>query len=289
MKRVIALIGLIFASILLSGCGQVVEPGFKAKFLSRDGYSPEIKESGRYNVFWWEELVFLETSTKTVSVPLTVKMADGLDLKFNINFRTRIGGNDKVLNAMFNDVKVDVDDNDRKVITLDKVFAIYGNDVVSNVGRSVLGKYKVEEVAKKYDDINQQLQVKLSEAMKNNPLEVSNVTLADVVWPKVITDAIEKQSERELAIKTEENQQAIEMVKRTNQLRLAEADREIELTKARTLRDQNAITNEGLSDKLLAYKALDVQEKMAENKAAVFVPYEALNSPGLSNRVFNNK
>lgn len=288
MKKLFSIVGLVMIATLLSGCGQIVEPGFKAKFLSSSGYSNEIKEPGKYQVWWGEKLIKLDTSTKAISIPLTVKMADEMDLSFSVNFRTRVGGNDKVLNAMFNDIRPQDTDNGL-IISLDQVFSVYGNDVVSNVARSVVGKYKVSEVSKNYDTINEQLQAKLIEAMKNNPLEVSNVTVANITWPKVITDAIEKQQERELAIKTEENQQAIEMVKRTNQLKLAEADREIELTRARTLRDQNAITADGLSDKLIAYKALEVQQSMADNKSAVFVPYEAFNAPGLSNLIFSAK
>lgn len=288
MKKLFSIVGLVMIAALLSGCGQIVEPGFKAKFLSSSGYSNEIKEPGKYQVWLGEKLIKLDTSTKAISIPLTVKMADEMDLSFSVNFRTRVGGNDKVLNAMFNDIRPQ-DTDKGLIISLDQVFSVYGNDVVSNVARSVVGKYKVSEVSKNYDTINEQLQAKLIEAMKNNPLEVSNVTVANITWPKVITDAIEKQQERELAIKTEENQQAIEMVKRTNQLKLAEADREIELTRARTLRDQNAITADGLSDKLIAYKALEVQQSMADNKSAVFVPYEAFNTPGLSNRIFSAK
>lgn len=288
MKKLFSIVGLVMIATLLSGCGQIVEPGFKAKFLSSSGYSNEIKEPGKYQVWLGEKLIKLDTSTKAISIPLTVKMADEMDLSFSVNFRTRVGGNDKVLNAMFNDIRPQ-DTDKGLIISLDQVFSVYGNDVVSNVARSVVGKYKVSEVSKNYDTINEQLQAKLIEAMKNNPLEVSNVTVANITWPKVITDAIEKQQERELAIKTEENQQAIEMVKRTNQLKLAEADREIELTRARTLRDQNAITADGLSDKLIAYKALEVQQSMADNKSAVFVPYEAFNTPGLSNRIFSAK
>ncbi|MNE78382.1 hypothetical protein D3C80_1747830 [compost metagenome] len=123
--------------------------------------------------------------------------------------------------------------------------------------------------------------------MANSPLEVSNVTLGNLRYPDVITTAIEKQSERRLAIETETNQQAIETTKRTNQLALAQLDRDIELTRARTLRDANSITADGLSPMLLAYKALDVQAEMAKNNSAVFVPYEAMGNTGLSNRIFN--
>lgn len=275
------------AAMVLSGCGQDIEPGFKGKIMDKNGYSADIRETGRVYVWGSESLVLLETSTKNYSLPVTVKMKDDMDLDFSVNFRTRVGGSDKVLNALFNDITADGDHKGTKTITLDKVYSVYGNDVVSNVARSVVSKYAVSEVSNNYDQINHQLQTALKEAMANNPLEISNVTMAKISWPKVITDAIEKQQERELAIKTEANQQAIEMVKRTNALALANADRETALTRARTLRDENEITSAGISDKLLAYRALEVQEKMAENKAAIFVPYEAMNTSGMSNRIFN--
>lgn len=277
---------LLVAALVLTGCGENIEPGFKGKIMDKNGYSADIKETGRYYIWGSESLVLLETSTKSFSIPLTVKMKDEMDLTFKVNFRTRVGGSDKVLNALFNDITADSEHGDKKTISLNKVYEVYGNDVVSNVARSVVGKYQVNQVSANYDLINDQLQAALIKAMANNPLEISNVTIAEISWPKVITDAIEKQQERELAIKTEANQQAIEMVKRENALKLAQADREIELTRARTLRDQNAITADGINDKLLAYRALEVQEKMAENKAAIFVPYEALGTGGLSNRIF---
>lgn len=290
IKRIFGLFALVAVVISLSGCGEVVSPGYKAKMLDSNGFSGDILDPGRHQVWMNEELVVLETSTQTISIPLNVKMADDLELSFKINFRTRVNGKDDVLNAVFRDIKpTKNEDTGYKTISLDQVFAVYGRDTLSNIARSVVSKYKVTDVSKNYDLINKQLQVQLQEAMKNNPLEVSNVTLADIGWPEIITKAIESQQERELSIKTEQNQQDIEMVKRTNALALAQADREIELTKARTLRDQNAITNDGLSDKLIAYKALEVQALMAENKNAVFVPYEAFGNTGMSNRIFNSK
>lgn len=289
IKKFMSVFAMLAIALVLSGCGDDIEPGFKGKIMDKNGYSADIRETGRVYIWGSESLVLLETSTKNFSVPVSVKMKDDMDLDFKVNFRTRVSGSDKVLNALFNDIKPDGDYHGNRAITLDKVYSVYGNDVVSNVARSVVGKYQVSQVNANYDLINQQLQEALKVAMVNNPLEISNVTVAEISWPKLITDAIEKQQERELAIKTEANQQAIEMVKRTNALALANADRETALTRARTLRDENEITSAGISDKLLAYRALEVQEKMAENNAAVFVPYEAFGTSGVSNRIFNNK
>jgi hypothetical protein len=271
------------AVVALQGCSfEVIPPAFKGKVLTTTGYNKEILEPGKETLWGRDELVLLETGTRTVAETITVKMEDKLDLTFDVKFRTRIGGNEKVLNQMFNDIQV----RDKRV-TLQQVYGVYGMDVVQSVSRSVVGKYKTEEVGANFDTITSELAERLTKAMVNSPLEVSNVTLGNLKYPEVITAAIEKQSERRLAIETETNQQAIETTKRTNALALAQLDRDIELTKAKTLRDSNAITADGLSPMLLAYKALDVQGQMAENKAAVFVPYEAMNSTGVSNRIFN--
>lgn len=270
------------AVVALQGCSfEVIPPAFKGKVLTTTGYNKEILEPGKETLWGRDELVLLETGTRTVAETITVKMDDRLDLTFDVRFRTRIGGNEKVLNQMFNDIQV----KDKRV-TLQQVYGVYGLDVVQSAARSVVGKYKTEEVGANFDKITSELSERLMKTMANSPLEVSNVTLGNLKYPEVITAAIEKQSERRLAIETETNQQAIETVKRDNQLRLAQLDRDIELTKAKTLRDANAITADGLSDRLLAYKALDVQGQMAENKAAVFVPYEAFSSPGMQQRVF---
>jgi hypothetical protein len=122
--------------------------------------------------------------------------------------------------------------------------------------------------------------------MVNSPLEVSNITLANIQYPDVIVKAIEAQQERKLAIETEANNQAVEMVKKENELKLAQADYEIRMTKAKALRDENKTTAEGLNSMLLEYRRLEVLESMTKNNNAVFVPYEGLGSSGVSNRMF---
>lgn len=270
------------AVVVLTGCSpQIIPPAFKGKILTTSGYNVEILEPTKLNIYGRDELVLLETGMRNVSETMSVKMKDKLTLTFDVRFRARVGGTEAVLNSMFNDIVVT-----RNVVTFDQVYGVYGRDVVQQVARSVVGKYDTEEVPLNFDVITQDLAIALSKAMVSSPLEVSNFTLGALEYPPTIVKAIENQSERKLAIETEANQQAIETVKRTNELALAILDRETDLAKARTLRDANLITAAGLSDVLLRNRALDVQAEMAKNNAAVFVPYEALNSSGVSNRVF---
>jgi len=268
---------------LLTGCGfYTVPPASKGKILSTSGYSVDVKETGKYLLWGRDSMVVLDTSTQVMSEPIAVKMQDSMTLNFQVRFRTRIAGNDKVINAMFNDIT-----HEDYRVSLQKVYGVYGRDVVQSVARSVVGKYNTEEVAANFDKITQDLHKELSTRMQGSPLEVSNITLANIDYPDVIDKAIEAQQERKLAIETESNQQAIEMVKKTNELTLAKADYEIRMTKAQALRDENKTTAEGLNSMLLEYRRLEVLESMTKNSNAVFVPYEGLGSSGVSNRMFS--
>lgn len=269
-------------AVAMVGCSKVtVPPAAKGKVLSAAGYSTDVKETGKYWLWLTEDIVILDTSTQTVAEDIQVKMKDDLTLGLKVRFRTRISGNDKVINSMFNDIK----HQDYKV-TLPMVYGVYGKDVVQSVSRSVLSKYEVAEVSNNYDKISQELTTALRKAMENSPLEVSNITMADLDYPKEIDDAIKKQNERKFAIQTEENEQAVKMVQKRNEMELANADYNIRMKKAETLRDENLKTAAGLNPMLLQYRQLDVLEAMTKSDNKVFVPYESLHNVGMQTRAF---
>ena len=64
-----------------------------------------------------------------------------------------------------------------------------------------------------------------------------------------------------MAIQTEVNDQAVKMVQKENELKLALADYEIRMTKARAIRDENKTTAEGLNPILLQYRQIEMMEK----------------------------
>ena len=260
---------------------STVPPAAKGKILSASGYSADVKETGKYWLFGFKNMVILDTSTQMISENINVKMSDNLDLPFQLHFRTRIHGDDKVINAMFNDIT-----HENYHVSLGRVYQVYGRNVVTNAARTVMSKYKVADVAVNFEKINNDIHIEIKKRMVGSPLEVSDVTLANVKYPDVITRAIESQQERELAIETERNQQAIEILKKTNELELVEADFEIRVKKAEAIKAENEITSKGLNPLLLAYRNLEVMEKLAESENKVFVPYSALGEVGVNNQMF---
>lgn len=284
MKKLINLflMGVMLATV--TACGfDVVPPATKGKVLTTSGYQPDILEPGKYTMWGRDDLILLQTNTSTYAERVNVVLADKLTLTAEVKFRGRIGGDKKTINAMFNDITPGPD----AIVSFDEVYAVYGRMAVRNKVREIISAYSVNDVHANYARLSKEIAASLKDTLKNTPLEISDVALGSIAYPQVVTDAINTAKEREMAIKREEAQAAIDLVKKKNERLLAEADYQIEITRAKAIRDKNMIIGEGVTPELLKLRALEVQEKMAENKSAVFMPYEAMGSAGAQMRMYS--
>lgn len=284
LARIMVVAAMAFAAV---GCSrETILPTEKGKILSPTGFSQDMKEAGVYTVWGRDRMIRIDGSTQNRTQPVKVRMADKLELGIGVTFRGRIKNDPKILNAMFKDIKLPADER----ITFDQVYAIYGQDVVARTTRDVLNKYNNEQFLTSQAELQKEVAEAVVLAMQTSPLEVSNITLTNPDLPGEITKAINKQAERELAIKTEENNQAVRLVEKTNEMALAVADQAVRIKRAETIKRENEITNAGLSPQLLEYRRIEAAETIAkvqaENDKATFVPYEALGAVGVSNKMF---
>lgn len=272
--------------VLMTGCSwETVPPTAKGKILTTSGYQPDILEPGKYTLWGRDQLIVLQTNTNTYKENVKIVLADKLTLSAEIRFRGRIAGTDKIINSMFNDIVPGED----MVVSFNEVYAIYGRMAVRNKTREIISQYSVEDVHKNYARLSKQIGESLIENFKTTPLEVSDVALGNIAYPDVVTKAIDAAKERELAIKKEEAQAEINLTKKKNERLLAEANYQIEIIKAKAVRDKNKIIGQGVTKELLQLRALEVQEEMAKNEAAVFMPFEAMGSIGAQIRMFKSK
>lgn len=280
MKKLF-IIPLLFVLTIATGCTQQVPPAHLGKILTPSGYSPDVYPPSRVVVGPRETLVLLETATATATEPMTVVMQDKLTLTADVRFRTRIAGDKATINSMFNDITPV-----KGRVSLDQVYQTYGKMIVRNKAREVLSGYTVEDVHKNYARISSEIFEAVVPAFDSIPLEIADVALGNIQYPSIVTAAVEKAMERKMAIEQEKNQAEIDMVKKKNAERLAEAQYRIEMIKAKTLRDSNKTIGDGVTPMLIQYRALEVQEKMSENGNAVFMPFAALGSSGAQMRMF---
>ncbi|MBL4940512.1 MAG: hypothetical protein JKY81_02470 [Colwellia sp.] len=282
MKLIIK-VALMLSLISMAACSfPTVPPTAKGKILTTAGYDTDIKEPGKYTLWGRDTMILIQTNTNTYKEVVNVVLQDKLTLQAEVRFRGRLAGSKTVLNSMFNDI-VPGEDN---MVSFNEVYKIYGRMAVRNKAREILSQYSVEDVHKNYSRLSGEIGKALIKALEGTPLEISDVALGNIAYPKVVTDAVEQAKKRELDIKKEQAQAAIDMVKKKNERILAEADYQIEITKAKAIRDANKIIGQGVTPELLKLRALDVQRAMAKNGSAVFIPYEAMNSIGAQVRMY---
>lgn len=290
MKLMRNLLFVFLATFVLAGCSfDRVPPAHKGKLLTASGYQDTVLEPGRQFRWMWQHLILLDMSTQTFKEPMTVILQDRLELEFDVQFRARMASDPQIINAMFDDIKID-----RKIgiLELEKVYRTYGRMIVQNQARSVLNQYTSNEVYVNYARISQELADAISPQLEHTPIRLEDVIIGNIEFPEVVTKAVEVAKERELDIERERAQNEIDLLRRSNEKRLAEAEYETRMTKARTIRDENRMIAEGISDDLLSWRSLEIQEKFAENAGEggnqTFVPIEALSSPGMQVRMYQD-
>lgn len=282
-KAILKGLGLaIVASVLLTGCNEQVPAGYKGKILGKSGFQPEVYPPSKVwldNNIWNmtpEELYFVQTTTKKYSQPIKVLLKDKLTLNAHIIFRGRINGKDDVINSIFNDIPM----ND-KVVTTDEVYNTYGKMIVLNTAREIISQYNVDEVNKNYARITVELYNAIKPKLKGLPIEISDVTIGNIEYPKIVTDAIEAAKERRMKIEQEKAQVQIELTKVEGQEAVAKAQYRIKMLEAKRIADYNKKIAEGVTPDLLKLRNLEVQEKMINaiqnNKNVIYMPMDMMN------------
>lgn len=262
MKQLIKLLLITLAAIFfLTGCNEQIPAGYKGKIMGKSGFQPEIYPPSKVwvnNNAWnltHEKMYLVQTTTKKYSQPIKVLLKDKLTLKAEIVFRGRINGSDTILNTIFNDMQM----NDT-VVTTDEVYEVYAKMVVLNTAREVISKYNVDEVNTNYARITTELYNVLKPKLTGLPIEISDVTIGAIEYPKIVTTAIEDAKERRMAIEKEQANVQIALTKKKGQEELAKADYAIKMLEAKRIRDYNAMTAKGITPELLQLRRLELRE-----------------------------
>lgn len=283
MKKLMLWIGAAVIAASLTGCGnETVPPAHKGKILSASGFSPDTLQPGRHWVGINEKMILIQTGTEMYKEEMTVLLADKMEITFDVRARVHIGGKEDIINAMFNDMVLT-----GNTLYTGAVYKKYGEMVVRGVSRKVVNKYGVDDVHSNFQNIEDEIKSELSKAFKKTPLVLANATLGKVKYPEVVTKAVEKQKERQLAIETAQNQVKVTLEEKKGQEQVAQAEYRIEMLKAKRIRDYNKMIASGITPDLLKLRALEVQEKLADKDGnTVFMPFEALHNPGAQMRMY---
>jgi hypothetical protein len=291
MKKYIMLLVAIIGMMSLTGCNyETVPQGTKGKVLDRSGFNPEVYNPSRVNTGWHGHLILVETVTHTVNEKVTVRMKDDMNLVVQVRFQLRMGEREESLNAVFNDIKP----ADDKLITLGQVYNVYGKMLVNKITREVLSQYNIGDVNDNFNHISADIYKRTLNAFKPTPLIITDVALGKLDYPQVIDDAIEAAAKRELEIKQAEADVQVRLTELKGKEQVAKGEYRIKMQEAKRIRDYNAMIAKGITPELLELRKLEVQQSLVQaigdgDATTIFVPYSALGTTGLENRIMMTK
>jgi hypothetical protein len=265
MKKTLTAVLAVALTVSLSACNEQIPAGHLGKIMGKTGFQPEIYPPSKVwldQTFTMtpEELFLVETTTQKYSQPVNIKLSEEkLNINVEVTFRGRISTNDKIINTIFNDMKMD-----DHVITTDEVYEVYGRELVTNTARAVISKYNVDEIPKNFDRITKELFNALQPKLQNLPIELSEITIGKIDYPEVVEESIRTATQRRMAIEKEEAEVQIKLTEARGREELAKAEYSIKMMEAKRIRDYNEITAKGITADLLKLRELELREKELE-------------------------
>jgi len=283
MKKIQFMI-LILVAVFFTACNEQVPAGHVGKILGVKGFQPEIFPPSKVwlaNNFWNlnpEHLYTIQTTTSKYKETVDVLLKDKLGITADVYFRGRIVKDTKRLNALFNDMPL----KNTREITTNMVYKTYAQMVVRNTAREVLSQYNVDEINKNYSRLSGELYNALKPKLKFLPIEISDITISSIKYPKMVTEAIESAKKRRMDIEKEQANVQIALTKAKGQEEVGKATYRIKMMEAKRIRDYNKMISEGVSPELLELRKLENQEKLIDaiqnNKNVIYMPMDMMSA-----------
>lgn len=273
----------------LTACGARVEvpPAHVGKVLTKNGYAPETIPPSKFRlpfcVVACDKLVVLEASDSMMHESLDLFMPkDKLKLQVEVRGTFTVPTDSNTVNALFDRVTSrETDDSDVNLIPATVVYNTYGQQAVRGVVRNELVKYTIEDILGNRDAIGQNIHNAIVKRLADTktPVQITRFELAKVDPPKVIVAAQEAAKKREIDIQRAEADAEVAMVEAERALEVAKKNRLVEREKAEAIAEQNKIAAQSISEKLLAYRRLEVAENvytaLAQSDNVIIVPADS--------------
>ena len=270
-------------ALSLVACGSKVEvpAAHVAKIMTKDGYKADTIGTSKFRLDWcWaycDKLVLLDASDQAVSEKMELFMPeDKLNMTFDLRLTMIINPNK--YEELFARIPP-VDQSGIDVISWDKAYITYAQQIVRAEAREFLSGFTIAEIASSREAINAQLSERLTKSINSKtPFQVRYVGLADIQYPKIIVVAQENAAERREQIQQEEAQLQISKVQLERQLQEQQLQRKVDVERALAEAEVARIQSQSLTPQYMKYRELQILEKLATSENKVFVPSAMLDS-----------
>ncbi len=270
MKKLLTLVTLLFAVVFFSGCSEQVPPGYKGMKMTRSsGLTGEVLAPGRHECWGFDKMVLMEDREVMMTESLSILCADDLNFKFDLKVRARLKTTNgsqftEVLNRQGSQIRWE---GNVGVLPVDVFYNTYIQPIAMSTARDLVSKYETTQIRENREQITKAIQERLKELTNGDdcPMMITMVVTSNFDYPDIITAAVEKKREREIAIKEEEAKQAVELLKVENRLLIAQKEKITRAAEAEAEAAYNAILAEGLTPQYLELRRLEALAKLYSN------------------------
>jgi len=246
----------VLLALSMIGCTSEVPPGYVGMVMTPAGLEGDVLAPGRHSCWGRDKMFWIQTKEETISEPMSILCKDDLNFKFDLNVRARLRPVKKA--SDFNELLArkgsDMKDG---MLSFDSLYKTYVNPVARSTARGVVSRYQTTDIRGARAEIEKAILTKLQAAMEGTPMEVVTVTTSNFDYPDVITAAVEKKRQREIEIEEEKANQAKELLKAENRLKLAEKMKQVKAAEAEADAVAIKIMGSSLSDRYLKWKEIE--------------------------------
>lgn len=245
MKTSVIAILIIIAASLFVGCGTTIPGGYHGIYWQYfKGVDTTVYTDG-FKWHWpWSSVVLYDTRWKTESEKVDILSQD--DLHMEVEVALRLEPRIDELYQLHEQIGPD-----------------YYKEVVQQqfraVTRTVLAKYKYDDIAKRSIEIQNTILAELEDAVKGKHIDFNTVEIKHVEYPQLVKEAADTKLATEQRLEQKDFEEKI-----------AEKDAEIKIIEARGQETAQRIIDSTLTPEYLQYRALDVQKALVNSSNASF-------------------
>ena len=191
---------------------------------------------------------------------------DDLNMKFDLKVRARLKTSDgKSMMAVLNRQGAKMQwKGKRGVLAFSNLYETYVSGPARSIARGEVSKYNTTDIRGNRKAIEKAIRDELLLAVKGTPVEITMLVTSNLDYPDVITDAMEAKRKREIGIEQEKAQQAIELLKVENRLKIAQKEKITRAAEAEAEGAYNQVMARSLSDKYLKLRGIEAKLKLYE-------------------------
>ena len=243
------LLPLLFLVLLLAGCGTQIPSGHRGVFYYKFGDGTEMGKIYPEGFNWhfpWNTMFVYKIQLSEQREDLHVLSSDGasIGLEVTVWFRPIVDRLDSL--------QITVGPN---------YYSIAVAPALRGVGRSVVGKFKPEEIySSKREEIASEILSEMTAIMADKFISIENIIIRNVGLPPSISDAINAKLE------ADQDAQKMEFV-----LLKEKQEAERKRIEAQGISDFQKIVASGVTPSLLTWKGIEATQKLAESPNAKVV------------------